>query len=58
MLWNCIALLDIATEALLRALGGVAANAISHPHYYTTMRNWAEASEAPIHLYMRPTERG
>jgi len=51
VLWDCIALLDPATEALVRALGGLAAIAISHPHYYTTMQDWAEAFEAPIHLH-------
>jgi len=51
VLWDCIALLDPATEALVRALGGLAAIAISHSHYYTTMRDWAEAFEAPIHLH-------
>ncbi len=51
VLWDCIALLDEATEALVRALGGIAAIAISHPHYYTTMQDWAEAFKAPIHLH-------
>src|SRR6187402_1445353 len=36
VLWDCLALLDGATEALVRALGGLSAIAISHPHYYTT----------------------
>jgi hypothetical protein len=35
ILWDCIALLDDATEMLVRALGGLQAIAISHPHYYT-----------------------
>jgi len=51
VLWDCIALLDKATETLVRALGGVAAIAIFHPHYYTTMQDWAEAFAAPIHLH-------
>ena len=32
ILWDCIALLDDATEVLVRALGGLRAIAISHPH--------------------------
>src|SRR3954453_17979235 len=32
VLWDCISLLDDATEALVRALGGLRAIAISHPH--------------------------
>ena len=37
VLWDCITLLDDATIALVRALGGIAAIAISHPHYYGSM---------------------
>ena len=51
VLWDCIALLDPATKALIHALGGLHAIAISHPHYYTTMQDWAEAFDAPIHLH-------
>jgi hypothetical protein len=51
VLWDCVALLDGATEALVRGLGGLAAIAISHPHYYTTMQDWAAAFGAPVHLH-------
>lgn len=51
LLWDCIALLDPATEALVRALGGLAGIAISHPHYYTVMQDWAAAFGCPIHLH-------
>jgi hypothetical protein len=51
LLWDCIALLDDATEAILRALGGVAAIAVSHPHYYTTMVEWGRRFGAPVHLH-------
>ena len=51
VLWDCIALLDEATKTLIRSLGGLAAIAISHPHYYTTMQDWAAAFDAPIHLH-------
>ncbi len=51
VLWDCIALLDRATEALVRGLGGVAAIAVSHPHYYTAMQDWAAAFAAPAHLH-------
>jgi hypothetical protein len=51
ILWDCIALLDAATEALIRALGGLRAIAISHPHYYTCMQDWAHAFDCPIHLH-------
>ncbi len=51
VLWDCIALLDPATVARIRELGGLAAIAISHPHYYTTHRAWAEAFDAPVWLH-------
>jgi hypothetical protein len=51
VLWDCIALLDDATETLVRALGGLDAIAISHPHYYTCMQDWARAFECPVHLH-------
>lgn len=51
ILWDCIANLDPATRALIDALGGIGAIAISHPHYYTTMQEWAAAFNAPIYLH-------
>ena len=52
ILWDCIALLDDATEALVRALGGLQAIAISHPHYYTCMQDWARAFGCAVHLHV------
>lgn len=51
ILWDCIALLDPATEELMRGLGGLHAIAISHPHYYTAMQDWAAAFGAPVYLH-------
>jgi glyoxylase-like metal-dependent hydrolase (beta-lactamase superfamily II) len=51
ILWDCIALLDAATEALIRGLGGLRMIAISHPHYYTCMQDWARAFDCPVHLH-------
>lgn len=56
VLWDCITLLDDATVALIRTMGGVAAIAISHPHYYATMVEWAEAFSAPVWLHERDSE--
>jgi hypothetical protein len=36
---------------MINGLGGIAAIAISHPHFYTTMVEWAHAFDAPIHLH-------
>lgn len=56
VLWDCLALLDDATVALVEALGGLSAVAISHPHYYTTMQDWAATFDVPIHLHARDRE--
>lgn len=64
VLWDCIALLDAATEARIREMGGLTAIAISHPHYYTLNRLWAERFDVPVFLHaddaewvQRPHER-
>jgi len=51
ILWDCIALLDDATAALIHAFGGLRAIAISHPHYYTCMQDWARSFDCPVHLH-------
>lgn len=56
ILWDCIAHLDDATVTLLRALGGLHAIAISHPHYYSTMQDWADAFDAPVYLHASDSE--
>ncbi|MEG5462277.1 MBL fold metallo-hydrolase [Enterobacter chuandaensis] len=56
ILWDCIANLDPTTETLVSALGGLSAIAISHPHYYTTMQEWAAAFDAPIYLHASDRE--
>ena len=52
VLWDCISLIDDATVTLIKGLGGIAAIAISHPHFYTTMNEWSRAFDGvPIHLH-------
>jgi hypothetical protein len=51
LLWDCIALLDDRTIAEVNARGGIRAIAISHPHYYTTMVEWAERFDAQVLLH-------
>ena len=49
VLWDCVSLIDDQTVAAVRALGGVSAVAISHPHYYGAMVEWSRAFDgAPI----------
>jgi glyoxylase-like metal-dependent hydrolase (beta-lactamase superfamily II) len=51
VLWDCISLLDQAVVDLVRGIGGVCAIAISHPHYYTSMVEWAHAFGCPVLLH-------
>jgi hypothetical protein len=50
VLWDCLAPFTAGMEAAIGERGGIAAIAISHPHYYTTMVEWSRAFEAPIRL--------
>ena len=51
LLWDCITLLDDETLDQVKALGGIRAIAISHPHYYSSMVEWSQAFQAPIYLH-------
>lgn len=51
ILWDCISLLDEQTIAFIQSKGGLKAIAISHPHYYTTMRAWAETFDCPVYIH-------
>ncbi len=51
ILWDCVTLLDAPTEARARELGGIAAIAICHPHYYSAMAEWARAFDCPICIH-------
>src|SRR5262249_47002391 len=43
LLWDCVSLLDRAVVEAIQGLGGIAAIAISHPHYYSAMVEWSRA---------------
>ena len=52
ILWDCVSLIDDDTITRIKALGGISAIAISHPHYYSSMVEWSEAfGGAPIYLH-------
>jgi hypothetical protein len=64
VLWDCITLLDDAIVEAVTRMGGISAIAISHPHYYSAMVEWAHAFDARIYLHraderwvMRPDPR-
>ena len=51
VLWDCAPYLDGEIVERIGAEGGLAAIAISHPHYYSTMVEWAHAFACPIYLH-------
>ena len=51
VLWDCISLLDDEIGAFVESAGGLAAIAISHPHYYSSMVEWSRAFDAPVVLH-------
>ena len=52
LLWDCISLMDEAATAAVRALGGISAIAISHPHYYSSIVDWSERfGKVPVYLH-------
>ena len=64
VLWDCVTYLDDATVEAIRQLGGIRYIAISHPHYFSAIVEWAEAFDAQIVLHehlaeweSRPSER-
>ena len=56
LLWDCISLLDDETIAEVNARGGIRAIAISHPHFYSSMIEWAECFDAQIFLHSADRE--
>ncbi len=63
VLWDCIPLIDDGLIEMIRGIGGISAIAMSHPHYYSGMVEWARAFDCPIYLHaadrqwvMRPDE--
>jgi hypothetical protein len=51
VLWDCVSYLDDELIAEIRALGGISAIAISHPHFYGSMIEWAHAFDAPVYVH-------
>src|SRR6266446_5613103 len=56
LLWDCISLLDEKTIAEVSARGGIGAIAISHPHFYSSMVEWADHFDAQIFLHAADRE--
>lgn len=64
VLWDCISLFDEATATAIGELGGIDAICCSHPHFYGSCVDWADAFGCSVLLpaadrewVMRPSER-
>ena len=53
ILWDMTPLIDRALVEVINGLGGLAAIAISHPHFYSTAAEWSAAFNVPVHLNAR-----
>jgi hypothetical protein len=52
ILWDCIPLVDEPVVDAVRALGGLKAIAVSHPHYYGGVIEWSKAlGGVPVYLH-------
>jgi hypothetical protein len=51
LMWDCITLVDDTAVDAVAARGGLAAIAISHPHYYSAMVEWARRFDCTVLLH-------
>jgi len=51
VLWDMVTHIDDQLIREVDDLGGITAIAISHPHYYGTMIEWAHAFDAPVYIH-------
>jgi hypothetical protein len=51
VLWDCIGLVTREAVEAIREAGPLLGIAISHPHYYTALAEWAHALGVPVHLH-------
>ncbi|KAH0421900.1 metallo-beta-lactamase family protein [Colletotrichum kahawae] len=50
ILWDCVTYIDAETVRRVKALGGLDAIVISHPHYFSTALHWAEAFGCKVYV--------
>ncbi|MCF2533621.1 MBL fold metallo-hydrolase [Yinghuangia soli] len=51
ILWDCLPYVDDGMVETIVGLGGLTAIAISHPHFYSAMVEWAHVFDVPVHLH-------
>lgn len=57
VLWDCLSLLDPATAEIVAALGGLAAVAVSHPHFFSAMADWGRSFGCPVLVHAADRDR-
>jgi hypothetical protein len=56
VLWDMVTYLDDDLVARVGELGGISAVAVSHPHFYGSMIEWAHAFGAPVYIHATDRE--
>jgi hypothetical protein len=56
VMWDCVHLVDDAAADEVERRGGLRAIAISHPHYYTGMVEWAHRFDCPVYIHAADEE--
>jgi hypothetical protein len=52
VMWDCITLVDDESVQALKAIGGLSAIAISHPHFYASVATWSAAfGDCPVYIH-------
>jgi hypothetical protein len=51
VMWDCVHLVDDGADEEIERRGGLAGIAISHPHYYTGMVEWAHRYDCPVYIH-------
>jgi len=57
VLWDCVSLLDDGVAELIKAVGGLRAIAVSHPHFHNSMVDWPTPLGVP-YISIPQTDRG
>jgi glyoxylase-like metal-dependent hydrolase (beta-lactamase superfamily II) len=50
VLWDCISYIDDETVDRVKVLGGIRAIALSHPHFYGSIVEWARPFDATVYI--------
>jgi glyoxylase-like metal-dependent hydrolase (beta-lactamase superfamily II) len=57
VMWDCLTLVDDASIEAIKQLGGLAAIAISHPHFYASNVAWSQAfGDCPVYIHNADAE--